>query len=715
MKKVHFFILLTIVFIEVSVAEASLSPLQFLGGTIKTDAFGKIVDFPSLKTDIKANIKGDSVTVTVIQTFINPTNKPVHAKYLFPLNKDAAINSMVMEIGNEIVEAKIKEKKAAKKIYDDAKLEGKAASLLERHRPNMFTQNIANLIPGLPIKVSIKYIQKIPKIDNDYELVIPLIVGPRYIPKKQIVQAVGFITNSEEDKKQSEDMQIYGKWNISDIPPYPPLFKKNNPTAIEPSRVSIKVTLESGTPISEAYSNTHKIDLLGGQFKKHITLSKKSIIDNRDFILRYNLGGSDIQGGFLAHKGTEENFFSLMIEPPKEFKEENVIGRELVFVMDTSGSMDGDPLQASKIFMRHALRNLRKQDSFRIIRFSNNPSEFASRSLQANPQNLKRGLSFVNRLQANGGTELAPAIRQAFQYKQPLNMLQVIIFLSDGYVGNESEILEIINQRMNSNSRIYSFGVGTSVNRYLLNEMAYIGRGFFRVMDPTKTPHDFAIKFANKLKTPLLADIKIDWGKLEVSDVTPTKIPDLFAGETVRIYGKYKGTGIHNIRVKGWVKGRKADLPIKASLQSNPVEKENSSIPLIWANSKIIDYMRLKNTPTNLRNTKISDKEIIGKVIKLGLKYSLVTKWTSFVAVSRKIINPNPGNASNTQVPLPKVKGVTYKAYGNIYAQNFAGSSVPEPQTIFGLILIILLGFLTLTWILKARHQAANRIQGITV
>jgi Ca-activated chloride channel homolog len=705
MKIIKFIILLTVLLFEVSISQASLSPTQFLGGTINTDAFGKIVDFPSLKTDIEVTIKGDSAIVSVIQTFINPTNKPVHAKYLFPLNKDAAINSMVMEIGNEIVEAKIKEKEAAKIIYDDAKREGKAASLLERYRPNMFTQNIANLIPGLPIKVSIKYIQKIPKIDNDYELVIPLIVGPRYIPRSQTLQTVGFNINSEGGKIQKEAIQGYGKWIISDLPEYPPLFKKIHPTAIEPARVSIKVNLESGTPISEIYSNTHKIDLSGGQFKKYISLSKKSIIDNRDFILRYNLGGTDIQGGFLAHKGDEENFFSLMIEPPKNFKEENVIGRELVFVMDTSGSMDGDPLRASKVFMRHALKNLRKQDSFRIIRFSNISSEFAVRSLQANPQNIKRGLSFVDKLQANGGTELAPAIRQAFKYKQPLNILQIIIFLSDGYVGNESEILKIINQNINSNSRIYSFGVGTSVNRYLLNEMAYTGRGFFRVVDPTKSAHDFGIKFANKIKTPLLTDIKIDWGKLKVSDVTPTKIPDLFAGETVRIYGKYKGKGMHDIRVKGLVKGRKADLPIKASLQRNPIQKENSSIPLIWANSKIIDYMRLKNNPKRLRNEKISNRKIRDKVIKLGLKYSLVTKWTSFVAVSRKVINPRPENVSNTQIPLPKVKGITYKAYGNIYAQNFAGSSVPEPKTIFGLVLIILFSFLTLTWIYKVKHQ----------
>ena len=682
------------------------------------------MDFPSLNTDIKADIKGDSATVSVTQTFINPTNKPVHAKYLFPLSKDAAINSMVMEMGEEIVEAIIKEKEEAKEIYDDAKREGRAASLLEQHRPNMFTQNIANLVPGLPIKVTIKYVQKISKVDNDYELVVPLIVGPRYIPRKSIAPTVAFRETNGENRNQNEDTPKYGQWNVSDIPPYPPLMKIVRPTSIEPSRVSIKVTLESGTPIGRLYSDTHRIKLSGEQFKKEITLSKSSIIDNRDFILRYNLGGSKIQGGFLAHKTNkknllglkpEENFFSLMIEPPMKIKEENVIGRELVFVIDTSGSMSGEPIETSKAFMSYALKNLRQNDSFRIIKFSDNPAEYYSGSVPATHINKKRALRFISSLEASGGTELAPAMKQAFSVAKPLNMLQVIVILSDGYVGNEPEILRLINQRMNSNSRLYSFGIGTSVNRYLLSEMAYIGRGIFRVINPTENITDSAIKFANKIKSPLLTNIKIDWGKLEVSDVTPKIIPDLWAGETVRIYGKFKGTESQNIKVVGLVKGGKASLPIKASLQSNTTAEENGAIPLIWARSKISDYMRLKNTPEDMRIPNISDSKIRGKVIDLGLKYSLMTKWTSFVAVSRKVVNPNPMNTSEAQVPLPKVKGITYNAYGNILAQNFSGSSVPEPETVFGLALILFLGVLVSTRMVKTRLQASSKVQGVTL
>ena len=313
-------------------------------------------------------------------------------------------------------------------------------------------------------------------------------------------------------------------------------------------------------------------------------------------------------------------------------------------------------------------------------------------------------MDYVDALQANGGTEVIPALRKAFHNKQPKNMLQLIVVLSDGYVGNESEIFKFIKKNMHSNSRLFSFGVGTSVNRFLLHEMAYMGRGFFRVIDPTQNPDEFAKQFANKIKTPLLTNIKVDWGNLEVSEVTPKLIPDLFAGDSIRIYGKYKGEGINNIKINGIAKGKEATLLVKANLYSHFVKDSNGSIPLIWARSKISDYMRLKNTPKEMRHTNISDDELKEKVTNLGLKHSLITKWTSFVAVSRKVVNPNPENNRNSQVPLPKVKGVTYNAYGNILAQNFSGYSVPEPQHVFALTAILLQLILASIWIARKKR-----------
>jgi len=699
MKTTKLIISLIILFIGAALSEASISEGRYLGGTIKTDAFGKLVNFPSLSTDIKADIQGDSTTVSVTQTFINPTNKAVNAKYLFPLNKDAAIHSMVMEMGDEIVEAQIKKKKEAKEIYDDAKKEGRAASLLEQHRPNMFTQNIANLPPGLPIKITIKYVQQIKKIDNDYELVIPLIVGPRYEPQKKQAQTVGLGGENSDKRFKNEDIKEYGKWNISKLPTYPSLLNKLKPGSIDPNRVSISVTIRSGTSIGNVYSNTHQIETSGGWFQKTITLSKKSIIDNSDFILRFNLGGSTIQGGFMTHKTSEGNYFSLMVEPPKEVEDKNIMGRELVFVMDTSGSMGGAPLTASKIFMRQALKNLRPQDFFRVISFSSSSSEFSSGSISATRRNIINGLDYVDALQAEGGTEVIPALRKAFHNKQPENMLQLIVVLSDGYVGNESDIFKFINKNMHSNSRLFSFGVGTSVNRFLLHEMAYMGRGFFRVIDPTQNPDEFAMQFANKIKTPLLTDIKIDWGNLQVSEVTPQLIPDLFAGDSIRIYGRYKGEGLNNIKINGNTKGKEATLLVKADLYNNITEGDNGSIPLIWARSKISDYMRKIN---------LGDEELKEKVISLGLKHSLITKWTSFVAVSRKVVNPNPENTRNNQIPLPKVKGVNYKAYGNILAQNFSGYSVPEPQHVFALTAILLQLVLASIWIARKKRAIGS-------
>lgn len=667
-----------------------------LGGTIKAiTEDGTSIYFPALKTDIHADIKGDIASVTVTQTFSNPTGEALNATYLFPLNKNAAVHAMEMEVGDEIIQAKIQKREQAKHIFNQAKKEGKAASLLLQHRPNMFTQNIANLMPNMPIKVTLKYVQSVPKIDGRYEIVVPLIIGPRFQPVGSGVEPDTIDDGVLLDKQGVRSDTNFGQWELETLPTYPSVAGLTIPDTIDMERVSITMTLGGNINAEFVTSPTHQLDVKQtSETLKTITLAKGRIIDNQDFILHYHLAGEDVKTGISTYSDERGNFFSLHIEPPQMPEEEHITPREMVFVLDTSGSMRGKPMQASKTFMKYAVKHLRTGDYFRIIRFGNDASEFSSKPMAATKSNIEKGMDFINSLRASGGTHIPSAIRKAFAAKAKDNTLRIVVFLTDGYIGNESEVLRLINEKLD-NARIYAFGVGSSVNRYLLSEMGRMGRGFARYIDPSEEADEVAIELAEKLNSPVLTDINIDWGSLNVSEITPYPIPDLFAGQTIRIQGKYANNDInkHIIKVSGKINNQKATLPASIDIASSDNESA-TAIPLMWARSKIADLMHelhrskrfYSEEDINIQDTLKAD------IVKLGLEFSLSTKWTSFVAVSEKIYNTKPENTNDASVPLPMVKNVAPSAYGNAphiaMTQSFSGHSTPEPETLFGLMTI---------------------------
>ena len=717
-----------------------------LGGTITFDGKdGQKLNLPSLKTDLKVDIESDMARVTVIQTFINPTNTPLHATYLFPLNKDAAVHGMQMEIGDEVVEAKIKMKEIAKKIFKKAKKEGKAASLLVQHRPNMFTQDIANLMPGFPIKVTLKYAQSISKVDGDYRLVVPLIVGPRYQrpePYRGPVAEGNHIPGVIKKVSQNTPIEPLpsGKWIIETFPEHPLMFGPKVQSLVDRERVSIEVNMKASVPFTSVLSNTHALDVSGNKKNKVVTLSEGRTIDNRDFVLSYRLAGINTQAGLQTYRNEKDGYFSLLIEPPKLPKENNITSREMIFVVDTSGSQSGEPLAASKTFMRNALNSLRPNDYFRIVNFNNEVYELTNGALRPTRRNISRGLSFINSLEADGGTEIVLAVEKAFSSPRIHNTVRMVVFLTDGYIGGESEVLRLIKKEI-KDSRLYAFGVGAGVNRYLLSEMGRIGRGFARYIDPTEDSEQVAIKLAKKLESPVLTDISIDWKNLKVSEVTPEIIPDLFSGDSIRIQGKFEGEGLETIQVKGNVRGRKSSLPLQLNLsKNNQTEELDSAIPVIWARSKISDYMRQINTAQINKENNSTNDVLKFKVTTLGLNHSLATKWTSFVAVSRRVVNTEPEVTIDATVPLPMVKGTTHKAYPQpqkkgshsvayprtasllgksqsikvntniITAQMLAGNSTPEPATVMGMATVCTAGLIVI-WFMRRKQYVRDQLE----
>ena len=675
------------------------------------------IELPLMRADYDVSISGDIATVTLTQEFINPASQPMSAQYLFPLNKSAAVYAMKMHVGDETVEAIIKKKQDAEATFVKAERQGKAAALLTQHRPNMFTHDIANIMPGKPVKVFLSYVQDVPIVDDAHELVLPLIVGPRYQgldevaspvagiqPAADQVAALGMRTAPQPDDVQAEQEQSRRPgqrsdgWTIDPVPAYPPVGGLDLPATIDFDRVSVAVRIEGGgVPVDGMASHTHELDIAVEDQAKRATLAAGRVIDNRDFVLRYELGGETITAGGLAHVDERGGFFSFMIAPPKVPDEMSATPRELVFVLDTSGSMHGAPLDASKAFMDAALAALRPDDSFRIINFSDQAQQFSSVSQRATPQMVRKGRNFVARLAANGGTEIDRAINTAFDAAQPQGTLRIVVFLSDGYIGDEASVLGTIRQRIGK-ARIYAFGVGTSVNRYLLDGMADEGRGYARYVDPTEDASDVAETFARDLKTPLLTDISIDWGNLDVVDVTPARMSDLFAGGTLRLLGRYQKGGREQVVVKGLVQGRPASLPVQLDLPSAPLasSEQTTAIPLIWARRQIADLERAfavgDGSPSMLER----------QITDLGLSFSLQTRYTSFVAVTEQVVNEGQAPLQRS-VPLPPVAGVQPSAYGG--KQSFAGGSAPEPEGLLGLALT---GILASFFLRRRRRQAGG-------
>ncbi|MDN3719810.1 VWA domain-containing protein [Roseibium salinum] len=399
-----------------------------------------------------------------------------------------------------------RKKEQATAMFNKAKAEGKAASLLTQHRPNMFTQDIAHLMPGRPVRITIEYVQNVAKIDGAYELVIPMVVGPRYEGGGAKEPAPVFSANYHDGDEATageaqlpSETELVSGWHIEKLPDYPRVIGQDAPENIDPDRVSLDLTLASPIPVSALWSDTHALSVIGDQTRKTVRFRNGRDIDNRDFVLRYELASeTHVSAGLTSHFDRERGgYLSLLIEPPKLPAEQMIGQREMVFVLDTSGSMRGLPMEASKTFMKAAIQALRPDDYVRILRFSDNTSQFAAGPVLAKERNKQAALRFVSGLSASGGTELNRAINTAFDMPQPDNTTRIVVFLTDGYIGAESQVIASISRRI-GNARIYAFGVGDAVNRYLLEAMAKEGRGYARIVPVGEDANEVAEKPGGK-------------------------------------------------------------------------------------------------------------------------------------------------------------------------------------------------------------------------
>ena len=582
---------------------------------------------PLKSTHVDVAISGVMADVTVTQVYENKGSRPIEAIYIFPASTKAAVYGMKMTIGERTIVANIKKTQEARDDYDAAKAAGKTASLLEQHRPNVFQMNVANILPEDRITVELKYTELRVPTDKMYEFMYPTVVGPRY--------------NSDPDADPAKT----NPW-VSN-----PYLQQGE---LSPSMLDIQINLNGGVPVKEVTCDSHKVNIdfkTANNAKIQLDASEKNG-GNRDFILKYRLAGNKIQTGLLLSQQEKENFFLMMIQPPERVKPHDIPPREYIFIVDVSGSMTGFPLDISKTLMKDLIGNLRSTDTFNVLMFAGASSVLSEASLPATSGNIQKAINFVDKQRGGGGTNLLPALKRAFNMSSDAGLSRTLVVATDGYVSVEEEAFDLIRNRLGE-ANLFAFGIGSSVNRHLIEGMARVGYGEPYVITKPEAAKKTADSFRKLIQSPVLTDIRVDYGKFDVYDVEPKTIPDVFADRPILVFGKYKGSPKGDIVVKGF--SGKEKFSHKINVTSVKPEVENQGLKYLWARHKIAllsDYIALRSTD-----------ERIETVTQLGLNYNLLTAYTSFVAVDSKIRVEN-GQAVTVNQPLPMPQGVSNQAVG---------------------------------------------------
>ena len=543
---------------------------------------------------------------------------------------------------------KILRREEAQAIYEAAKSNGQTASLLNQERPNIFTQSVANILPGEQIKISISYVETLKYEDGSYEFVFPMVVGPRYIPGNEI----GTQTNANGDGFAPNTDQVPDASRITPRP-VPEGMRAGHD-------VSIDLTLDAGVPIDGLSSKAQEVDVeRPDDHRAHVRLKDQATIPNQDFIFRYDVAGKKIADALLTHSSAPGGYFTLILQPPERVTAEDVTPKELVFVLDTSGSMYGFPIEKAKETMKLALDNLYPYDTFNLITFSGDEHILFPEPVPATKENLAKAQAFLESRQGGGGTEMMKAIKASMDPSDAQGHVRIVCFMTDGYVGNDLEIIGEVQKH--PNARVFAFGIGNSVNRFLLDNMAKYGRGEVEYVGLNDDGSAAARRFHERVRNPLLTDITIDWNGMSVADVYPRTIPDLFGAKPVILTGRYTGNGRGVIRLKGKMSDRDFVREIPVDFSSS--QSQHDVLATLWARTRVDDLMSRDFKGAQQGNMQ---DEVKRAIIQLGLDYRLMTQFTSFVAVEEMIVTDG-GKPRRIDVPVEVPEGVNRQA---VYVQE---------------------------------------------
>ena len=602
---------------------------------------------PLKHTDVKAEISGFISRVVVTQHFENPFKEKIEAVYAFPLPQNAAVDDMTMIVGERTVRGKILPREEARAVYEAAKSSGKVAGLLDQERPNIFTQSVANILPGEQVKITISYVEKLSYVNGAYEFVFPMVVGPRYIPGAQARNHGQSGGGYSPDTDRVPDAS-----RITPKPPPPGMRSGHD--------ISLDVTLDAGLIIDNLTSQTHVVDIQRPDIHSaRLHLKGNSTIPNKDFILRYDVAGQAIQDAVLSHRSEKGGFFTMILQPPERVMPADVTPKELVFVLDTSGSMNGFPIEKAKETMKLALDSLYPSDTFNLITFAGDTEILFPKPVPATDQNLRKAQTFLLSRSGAGGTEMMTAIKAALEPSDDQSHVRIVCFMTDGYVGNDMEIISEVQKHQNA--RVFAFGIGSSVNRFLLDKIADAGRGEVEYVGLNDDGSAAARRFHERVRNPLLTDISIDWNGLQVADVYPQRIPDLFSAKPVVVTGRFTSPGRATIRLKGKMAGqdyvREIPVELPETMASHDV------LASLWARARVDNLMDQDYQGAQNGNMRADLKDTI---TQLGIEYRLMTQFTSFVAVEERVVTDG-GQPRRIDVPVEVPEGVNREtAYGEM-------------------------------------------------
>jgi Ca-activated chloride channel family protein len=618
--------------------DRTLAPYFYVaGGNPETERL------PLKETRAEVDIAGVIAAVKVHQVFENQAGKPIEAVYVFPASTRAAVHAMRMKIGARTIEAHIARKQEARAEYEAAKRAGQRASLLEQERPNVFTTSVANIMPGDRIEVELDYSEMILPENATYEFVYPTVVGPRYSgganPKTDQWMANPHLSEGEK----------------------------------EPYAFDINVHMQTGIALKEVSSPSHKIAVsYAGSSTADIRLDQTGG-GNKDFVLRYRLAGDKIETGLLLYQEPSagldrpsEKFFALLMEPPRRPSDADIPPREYIFLLDVSGSMHGFPLDTAKALMRELLSRLRPTDHFNLALFSGaNYVWSPSGSKPANEKNIREGLDVILHQSGGGGTELMGGLQAAYAIPSlSRGTSRTVVVVTDGYVGVEAQAFRFIRERLDQ-ANLFAFGIGSSVNRGLIEGMARAGLGEpFVVARPEKAAAE-AEKLRHMIERPVLTDIEVRMQGFDAYDVAPEKVPDLLAERPLLLFGKYKGERPGKIEITG--RSGRGRFGHSIDLRPADARRENAALRALWARK----WVEILEDELHMGG----GQEVEDAITGLGLGYSLLTPFTSFVAVDSQVVNRG-GNLETVRQPLPMPEGVSNLAIGsNVPGQGIAAYS----------------------------------------
>jgi Ca-activated chloride channel family protein len=610
--------------IPVATAEES-PPTAVQSGTLFMKMQAGLVTATRMNTDVSMNVSGLVARVSVRQEFRNDGDEWTEGVYVFPLPDKAAVDRMRLFIGERFIEGEIREKEQAKKDYERARNEGRKASLVEQQRPNLFTTSVANIAPGERVVVEIEYLEDLEYDNGSFAIRFPMTLTPRYIPGSPVPDRKG--SGWSPDTTRVRDASLV-------TPPHV--------TASKDHRISLRARIDAGMPLEIVASRYHPVQVSEDGGRYNVSLANDAVPMDHDFELLWRPVPSAAPRAMVFQETIDgQPHYLLMVVPPDAGKHDGpAMPRELIFVVDTSGSMHGASIAQAKQALGRALDGLNANDRFNVIEFNSTTRALYHQSVVADAANLRHARKFVAGLEANGGTEMRPALRLALDSASAAAHLRQIVFITDGSVGNEEELYAMIETRL-GNARLFTVGIGSAPNSWFMRKAAELGRGTFVVISALHEVGEKMDRLFDKLGSPQVTNITVSWPGGAVTESYPETVPDLYLGEpvTVRARASAPFQPGADVRISGdsvagaWTR----DL----SLANEDV---HAGVGALWARAKI--------AALHDQERRGADADMTRKtIIDTAITHHLVSKYTSLIAVDKTPVRPAGDPLAREQVP----------------------------------------------------------------